>query len=211
MRAFLAALPRLVARIPAAVHTKLLVAFLVIVGLLIALGAVGLEVLGEVNRRSEDLVKLQRKIAAYRQMQHDTTAQLYSVAAALLVPEDRSLDAILRQLNQFGYDLDRLQFVARDEVELLGRVRADYDEFIRVVTRVVELIRSGRVAEGRELQLAQATPLADRMERLTKQLVNQMETDIVSSVDAGHGAYIQSPTVVMRLAVGAHHLTPMMW
>ncbi len=50
MRAFLAVLPRLVARIPAAVHTKLLVAFLTIVGLLIALGAVGLEVLGEVNR-----------------------------------------------------------------------------------------------------------------------------------------------------------------
>ena len=65
------------------------------------------------NRRAEDLVKLQRKIAAYRQLQHDTTGQLYSVAAALLVPEDRSLDAILRQLNQFGYDLDRLQFVAR--------------------------------------------------------------------------------------------------
>ena len=165
MRALLRVLPRLVARIPAAVHTKLLVAFLIVVGLFIALGAVGLGVLGEVNRRSEDLVKIQRKIAAYRQLQHDTTAQLYSVAAALLVPEGRSLDAILRQLNQFGYDLDRLQFVARDEVELLGRVRADYDEFIRVVTRVVELIRSGRTAEGRELQLAQATPLADRLER----------------------------------------------
>ncbi len=192
MRAFLAALPRLVARIPAAVHTKLLVAFLIIVGLLIALGAVGLEVLGEVNRRSEDLVKLQRKIAAYRQMQHDTTAQLYSVAAALLVPEDRSLDAILRQLNQFGYDLDRLQFVARDEVELLGRVRADYDEFIRVVTRVVELIRSGRVAEGRELQLARATPLADRLERLTNQLVNQAEADMVASVDTSHAAFVRA-------------------
>ena len=94
MRALLRVLPRLVARIPAAVHTKLLVAFLIVVGLFIALGAVGLGVLGEVNRRSEDLVKIQRKIAAYRQLQHDTTAQLYSVAAALLVPEGRSLDAI---------------------------------------------------------------------------------------------------------------------
>ena len=87
------ALPRLVARIPATVHTKLLVAFLTIAGLLIALGAVGLEVLGEVNRRSEDLVKLQRKIAAYRQLQHDTTAQLYSVASALLMPAAYSLFA----------------------------------------------------------------------------------------------------------------------
>jgi signal transduction histidine kinase len=206
IRAFLPVLPRLVARIPARVHTKLLVAFLIIVGLLIALGAVGLEVLGAVNRRSEDLVKLQRKIAAYRQLQHDTTGQLYSVAAALLVPEDRSLDAILRQLNQFGYDLDRLQFVARDEVELLGRVRADYDEFIRVVTRVVELIRGGRAAEGRELQLAQATPLADRLERLTNQLVNQAEADMVASVDAGHDAFVRARWVVIGVGVGATSL-----
>ena len=42
MRALLRLLPRLVARIPAAVHTKLLVAFLIVVGLFIALGAVGL-------------------------------------------------------------------------------------------------------------------------------------------------------------------------
>ena len=55
------------------------------------------------------------------QGQHDTTGQLYSVSSALLIPEERTLDATLRQLNQFGYDLDRLQFVARDEVELLGR------------------------------------------------------------------------------------------
>jgi len=156
-----------------------------------------------VNRRSEDLVKLQRKIAAYRQLQHDTTAQLYSVASALLIPEDQSLDSILRQLNQFGYDLDRLQFVARDEVELLGRVRADYDEFIRVVTRVVELIRSGRAAEGREVQLAQASPLADRLERLTNQLVNQAEADMVASVDTSHDAFVRARWAVIGFAVGA--------
>jgi signal transduction histidine kinase len=125
------------------------------------------------------------------------------VAAALLVPENRSLDSILRQLNQFGYDLDRLQFVARDEVELLARVRADYDEFIRVVTRVVELIRSGRVADGRELQLAQATPLADRLERLTNQLVNQAEADMVASVDTSHDAFVRARWAVIGFAVGA--------
>jgi len=115
----------LVARVPVAVHAKLLAAFLAIVVLLITVGAVGLRTLSAVNRRAENLVQLQRKIAAYRQLQHDTTAQLYSVSAALLVPDERTLEATLRQLNQFGYDLDRLQFVAKDEVELLGRVRAD--------------------------------------------------------------------------------------
>jgi signal transduction histidine kinase len=196
-------LPRLVARIPASVHAKLLVGFLVIVGLLVAVGAVGLQVLNTEHHRAEDLVKLQRKIAAYRQLQHDTTAQLYTVASALLVPEERTLDATLRQLNQFGYDLDRLQFVAKDEVELLGRVRQDYDQFIHVVSRVVELIRTGHAAEGRELQLAQTGPLADRLERLTNELVNKAEADMVASIEASEAAYVTSRDVVVAFAVGS--------
>jgi signal transduction histidine kinase len=196
-------LPRLVARIPATVHAKLLAAFLAIVVLLIAVGAVGLGVLAAVNRRGEELVQLQRKIAAYRQLQHDTTGQLYSVASTLLVPDERTLDGTLRQLNQFGYDLDRLQFVARDEVELLGRVREDYEKFIRVVTQVIELIRSGQVARGRELQQAEAAPLADRLERLTNELVNKAEADMVASIDASHDAYLGSRWVVIGFAVGS--------
>jgi signal transduction histidine kinase len=193
----------LVARVPVGVHGKLLAAFLAIVLLLITVGAVGLEVLIEVNHRAENLVKLQRKIAAYRQLQHDTTGQLYSVASALLVPDDRTLDGTLRQLNQFGYDLDRLQFVAKDEVELLGRVRTDHEQFIKVVTHVVELIRSGNAAAGREVQLAQAGPLADRLERLTNELVNKAEADMVASIDAGHAAYLTSRSVVIGFAAGS--------
>jgi len=196
-------LPRLVARVPAPVHAKLLLAFLAIVVLLITVGAVGLRVLGGVNRRAEDLVKLQRKIAAYRQLQHDTTSQLYSVASALLTPDERSLASILRQLNQFGYDLDRLQFVAKDELELYGRVREEYERFIQVVTKAVELIRAGKVAEGRELQLSQATPLADRLERLTNQLVNKAEADMVASVEVGHEAYVTSRWMVIGFALGS--------
>ena len=121
MRAWLVGL---VARLPVRIQAKLLAAFLAIVVLLIALGAVGLQTLNAVNRRADNLVQLQRKIAAYRQLQHDTTSQLYSVASALLVPDERTLEATLRQLNQFGYDLDRLQFVAKDEVALLDHLRS---------------------------------------------------------------------------------------
>ena len=194
---------RLVARMPIRVHAKLLAAFLAIVVLLITVGAVGLQTLSAVNRRAENLVQLQRKIAAYRQLQHDTTSQLYSVSSALLILDDRTLEATLRQLNQFGYDLDRLQFVAKDEVELLGRVREDYDQFIKVVTQVVELIRAGKGAQGREVQLAQAGPLADRLERLTNELVNKAEADMVASIDATHDAYITSRRVVIQFAVGS--------
>src|SRR5207245_10199382 len=144
----------------------------------------GRQTLSAVNRRAENLVQLQRKIAAYRQLQHDTTGQLYSVSAALLVPDERTLEATLRQLNQFGYDLDRLQFVAKDEVELLGRVRDDYDQFIRVVTHVVELIRGGKVAESRELQRSQPGPPDDRLERLTNERGNKAEAAMGARIEA---------------------------
>ena len=110
------------------------------------------------NRRTEDTEQLQRKIAAYRQLNHDTVAQLYSVASSLLKPEARRLQATLRQLNQFGYDLDRLQFVAQDEKEIFADLSKDYEEFIQIVTQVIALIRKGRSEEGRELQLMAATP-----------------------------------------------------
>src|SRR5437588_10403696 len=96
----------LVARVPARVQIKLLAAFLAIAMLLIIVGAVGLRVLSGVNERTEELIKLQRKIEAYRQVQHDTTSQLYSVSTALMFADDQSLSSSLRQLNQFGYDVD---------------------------------------------------------------------------------------------------------
>ncbi len=179
----------LVSRAPARVQTKLLVAFLAMVALLILLGAVGLRVLSGMNERTEELIGLQRKIAAYRQVQHDTTRQLYGVSNALLSQDERTLDAVLRQLSQFGYDLDRLQYVEQDEVDLLARVRQDYDRFIEIVTGAVERARAGQIAEARELQLSQARPLADRLERLTNELVNVAEADMLERIEASQHAY----------------------
>jgi signal transduction histidine kinase/cell division protein FtsB len=192
-----------VARVPARVQTKLLVAFLTIVGLLIVLGGVGLQVLSGVNQQTQELIQLQRKIAAYRQVQHDTTKQLYNVSTALVLTDDRMLDAALRQLNQFGYDLDRLEFVAKDEAELLGQVRNNYNQFVSVVTRVVDLVRGNRVAEAREVHLAQSVPLADRLERLTNQLVNIAEADMVTAIEATEQAYRTSRLAVVIFSVAS--------
>ena len=196
-------LVRLVALVPAPVQTKLLAAFLAIAALLVMVGAVGLEGLREVNQRTEELIKLQRKIEAYRQVQHDTTGQLYSVATALISSDEQTLDNTLRQLNQFGYDVDRLEFVAKDEVELLEQFRRDYDRFVAVVTQVVELIRGGRTAEARATQLQQASPLADRLERLTNQLVNKAEADMVSGIEASTRDYATAQALVLAFALGS--------
>jgi signal transduction histidine kinase/CheY-like chemotaxis protein len=192
-----------VAGLPVRLQTKLLIAFLAIVALLIALGAIGLYELSAVNQRTEELIKSERKIAAYRQVQHDTTSQLYSISSALLVSDERTLDSALRQLNQFGYDLERLQFVAKDEIKLLGKVRQEYDRFIAVVTRVVEMIRGGHVDEAREAQLKEARPLASRLERLTNELVNKAEADVVAGIEASGEAYHTSQRIVIAFALGA--------
>jgi signal transduction histidine kinase/DNA-binding NarL/FixJ family response regulator len=197
------ALVGIVSRVPARVEIKLLTAFLAIEVLLVVMGAVSLDVLSGVNQRTDELIKLQRKIEAYRQVQHDTTTQLYGVSSALLSSDDLTLTGALRQLNQFGYDVDRLQFVAKDEVDLLDRFRQDYDRFTNIVTDVVELIRAGRAGEAREMQAAQAAPLADRLERLTNQLVNKAEVDLVTGIEASNQAYVTSQWTVTGFALGS--------
>ena len=153
--------------------------------------------------RTGQLIKLQRKIEAYRQVQHDTTSQLYSVASALASSDERTLDSTLRQVNQFGYDVDRLEFVAKDEVELLEQFRQDYNRFTDVVTRVVELIRAGRADEARRTQSQEATPLADQLERLSNQLVNKAEADMIGGIEASTNAYTASRAIVIAFALGS--------
>ena len=82
MRA-MGALVGLVSRAPARLEVKLLTAFLASAVLLIVMGVVSLQVLRGVNQRNDELIKLQRKVEAYRQVQHDITGQLYGVSSAL--------------------------------------------------------------------------------------------------------------------------------
>ena len=142
-------------------------------------------------------MRREERIAAYRQFQRDT----------LLPPSwswnQNTVQAALRQLNQFGYELDQLQVAAADDAELLGRVRATFDQFIHIAERVAELWKAGSVAEGRKLQLTEASPLADRLERFTNDLVNKGEVDLAASIDASQAAYRVSRWVVIGFAVGS--------
>jgi signal transduction histidine kinase/CheY-like chemotaxis protein len=196
-------LVRLVSRVPARVQSKLLAAFLAIGALLIAMGAVGLHMLSGVNQRTDELIRLQRKIESYRQVQHDTINQLYAVSSVLLSSDDATLASTLRHLNQLGYNVDRLQFVAKDEIELLERFRTEYDQFTSVVRQMVEMIRAGRAQDARALQVAQAATIADRLERLTNQLVNKAEADMVAGIEASKQAYDTSRWIVVGFGLGS--------
>lgn len=196
-------LPRLVARAPFTVHTKLIGAFFTIAALLIIFGVVVIQVLSGINRRSEELSQLRRKVAAFRQLQHDTTAQLYSVTSALLSPEERMLESALRQLNEFRYDLDRLQFVTQDEVELFKKIRKEHEQLVEMIAKVVELTRGHEFKKANELRITNTVPLADTLERLTNEMVNRAEADMEAKVDESNRAYMTSRWVVIGFAVGS--------
>jgi signal transduction histidine kinase len=196
-------LPRLIAMAPATVYAKLIWAFLAIVALLVTLGGIGLIVLDESNRRVEDFVKLQRKIAAYHQLQHNTTTQLYSIATALLNPDGQQLENALRQLNQYRYDLDRVQFVSRDEVALFKKIQREHELLTQAITKVIELIRSGRVHEAMELRKLEVNFLSDRLERLTNEMVNRAEADIVAKIEESHHSFVISRWMVIGFVLAS--------
>ena len=181
-------------------------AFLVIEMLLVSVGVIGLLSLREADQQANQVVALQHKIEAYRQVQHDTLRQLYGVSSALAFPNETTLAGALRQINQFGYDLDRVSFVAKDEVALLNQVREEYARFIAVVSHVIDLIRNGRAAEAKQSELALG-PLADKLERLTNQLVNRAEADMVAGIDASRQTYAKSQILVAAVALASFVLT----
>jgi signal transduction histidine kinase len=188
-------------------RTKLLMAFFVIEMLLVSVGVIGLLSLREADQRANQVVGLQQKIEAYRQMQHGTLRQLYGVSTALAFPNETTLAGALRQINQFGYDLDRVSFVAKDEVALLDQVREEYARLIAVVSHLVDLIRSGRTAEAKQSELSELGPLADKLERLTNQLVNRAEADMVAGLDASRQTYVKSQMLVAAVALASFVLT----
>jgi signal transduction histidine kinase len=192
-----------IAKAPYGVRTKLIAAFMVIVFLLIMVGVVGFNQLNKINQRSEQLVTLHRKTAAFRQLQHDTTSQLYYVSTALIKSDERELESVLRQLHQFRYDFERVQFVTKGEVELFGNIQTKHNELVDVITRVVELTREGMLEEALELRVSQVVPLADRLERLTNEIVNRAEAGMLEKIDETQQAYKKSRQVFIGIALGS--------
>jgi signal transduction histidine kinase/CheY-like chemotaxis protein len=189
----------LIARLPTRLQTKLLLAFFAIVLLLMALEAVGLLGLRAVNGRTEALINSERKITAYRQVQHDIISQLDSKSPALL--DEGSAEDALRQMRGFGQDLDRLQFGTQDEVDLVAKARRDYARLIGVVTRLVGLIHDRQIDAAREMQLKEARPLADSLERLTNQLVDNAEADMAAGIEASRQAYDAARKLVITFTL----------
>jgi class 3 adenylate cyclase/CHASE3 domain sensor protein len=193
----------LAARAPFLFLTKQNGTLIAIAVLLIIFVVVVVQILGGVNRRSEEIDSLRQKVAAFHQLQQDTTAQLYVLTSALLSPEKRRLESALRQLNQFRYDLDRIQFITKDESELFNKIQEAQEQLIQVITKVVELTQRHEFARARELRLNRIGPLADSLDRLMNEMVNRAEADMETKIDQSNSAYRTARWVITGFAVGS--------
>jgi signal transduction histidine kinase len=150
---------RLVARMPAPVHTKLLAAFLVMVVLLLIFGIVAQQTLSAANRRAEELRRLQLKKDVYRELQGDALAQNNGVTRALMVaggsappggttpsrpvaqPQQVEFDALVGEANQFHQDLGNSQnfLGAGPEAQSLGSAERPRGQGLEETRRLSEI------------------------------------------------------------------------
>ena len=196
-------LPRRVARARATIHTKLQAAFFTVVVLFVALGAVGLHILEGYKDRAAELLMLERRIAAYRQLQHNIAEQLYAVTKTLVSPHNPGIGKTLLLLDRFAYDFERAQFVSEEHGEVLDQIKVEYAELIATSTEVLEAVNVGNTEKGIELTIVRAGPLAERLERHINSLVNRTEVEMVTQIDASNRAYEVSRYVVIGVALGS--------
>ncbi len=196
-------LPRLVARAPVPVLSKQIGAFISIAALFIIFGIIVITVLSGINRRSEELGRLRQKVAVLRQFQHDRTAQLYIVTAALLSTDERQIESALQHLHQFRFDIGSVHPITLDEVELIKRIGKEHEQLIGAIENVADLTRGLEFTRALELRQTRIVPLADSLERLTNEVVNSAEADMAAKVSESRMVYLRSRWVVIGFAAGS--------
>jgi signal transduction histidine kinase/CheY-like chemotaxis protein len=194
----------LIARIPARVETKLLGAFLTIVALLILLGGIGLHALHLVNRHTQQLIESERKIAGVREAQYETTREMYLIASALLVADQKTLDDALGQLVAFRDRLGRMPLPhgKRSEAALVAQLRQTYSHYVAATRRAVDLTRAGNVDQAWGVQRNAVEPIGNRLEQLTDKLVADTEAEAAADIRASHIAY-HAAQILFLLFAGA--------
>src|SRR5690242_10533265 len=188
------------ARLRAPIQVKFLAVLGALVALLILLGVVALVLLAEANTREQRVVDLQRRSIAYADLRLETTTQLYAVETALASRDPKIIDAAARQLGLTGYSVDRLQFVASEEADLVARVVAAHDQFAVLNARTLDLVNTGQIAEAQRVQTVEVQPVEDRLERLTNELVDRAQAEVAQSIEDSRDAYARSQAIVLAFA-----------
>jgi len=175
-RSPLGLLVRWVAGIQASVHAKLLGAFLLVVLLFIAMGALSLQTIARMSRQSQLLHQAHERVDSSRQIEHALAMQMNFIAMALLLKDENTIANFLRENNRFNDMLARLEEAAPpEEGQMIQRIHTAQDEILTTVADIANLIRDGKVDEAMTLQLTNGYPQYQQIESLVNQVVKTEE------------------------------------
>ena len=205
-----------VGRLPARVHTKLLVAFVGTVVLLVIVMVLGLRVLGESNDRVDRLGTLQLRTTAFRELQTDS-AQLRGLLALRAGGPDLSAwfsgppsaapkevlsaidGTITTTLARIGPATNEAQFgfvPSAEEHAALEQIRQDYTQLSDVMREIAALDSAGQASKAFQLAGDSAEPLVFHLDGLTTGLASSTLAQTNDLIAENRSAFDDSQSAV---------------
>jgi signal transduction histidine kinase len=182
-----------VARVPASVHTKLLVAFLVITALFITMAGVSLQTIVRTAEQSRKMHEAHERVEWSQQIDHALARQMHFTALALLLRDEASVARILRENNRFNDALARLEAAGTpEERELIQQIRARQDDVMNAVADIANAIRDGRLDEAQAGLLGREERAYQEIEALVARLVQIENSHMLSLKEAVETANFRS-------------------
>jgi class 3 adenylate cyclase len=190
-----------VARIPATVHSKLLVGFLVIAVLLLALGGLSIFVLARINRQIDTLTTLNRQTNEARHMIYDVTAQSHYRAMQLVTgdPDGEYIGKLETAKQDFGTLLSHVRSYALSESPgFFAALDATNREFNASSDDVTALFDQGHIDQALNLHIAREHQLSHDLEDPLNVFIDESQDAVVAET-----ANFRSDRRFITLAVGA--------
>jgi len=182
-----------VARVPASVHTKLLVAFLVITGLFITMAGVSLQTISRTAEQSRKMHAAHERVEWSQQIDHTLARQMHYTALALLLRDEAAVARILRENNRFNDALARLEAAGTaEERDLIQQIRARQDGVMEAVADIANAIRDGRLDEATARLLGRQERAYQEIEALVGRLVEIENGQMTSLKEAVEEANFRS-------------------
>jgi signal transduction histidine kinase len=215
-------LVRAVGRLPARVHIKLLVAFVGTTVLVVAVGLLGLRVLGQSNDRVERLGALQERAFAYGRLQSDAfnvrvllaenvAADFYRLNnPGLRPPRGRKAmpvdQAVANALTRIGpaTGVDGLGFVPpAEDGGYLRRIRTKSARLSAVMREIVASDKRGASVVGQVQLRHRAEQLAIDLNQIASELANATTAKADALIARNARSYANSRNLVIGVAAGA--------
>ena len=216
------ALVRGVGRLPASVHTKLLIAFVATALLVVGVGLLGLRVLGQSNERVERLGALQERANAFGKLESDTRSVrllLWENPGSEFFRTNPSIAPVGREVNEVAIDqavrsalvrlgpatkVERLGFVpSGTERVVLQKLRRTTARLSLVMEQIIDAGIRGAPDEEQRALRNRANELATVLYQAAAQLAGATRATAEDEIAQNASSYASQRNVLIGVAMGA--------